>query len=204
MQKLKCLLSLFRKWHINSNHDNMHITYFYNKGHSMTKTFPSFLTTKQNFLDTENIHISNIQVESESYEYEAVTCTYNKQTIKFRKAKITPTKTGQFVTIWKRNTPKTIAPYDITDNIKFVIIYVESDTKKGIFIFPQSVLIKYNIFSQNNIGGKRAIRVYPAWDNPTSKQAQATQKWQITYFIDHTNKNNIQKLLIQNLELKHN
>ncbi|GJM68894.1 hypothetical protein HMSSN036_11100 [Paenibacillus macerans] len=27
-----------------------------------------------------------------------------------------------------------------------------------------------------------AIRVYPGWENPTSKQAIETQKWQLAYF----------------------
>lgn len=30
-----------------------------------------------------------------------------------------------------------------------------------------------------------AIRVYPSWDNPTSKQAIATQKWQSEYFMNY-------------------
>ncbi|WP_303966072.1 MepB family protein [Sporosarcina ureae] len=29
-----------------------------------------------------------------------------------------------------------------------------------------------------------ALRVYPAWDQPTSKQAMNTQKWQLPYFVD--------------------
>jgi len=28
-----------------------------------------------------------------------------------------------------------------------------------------------------------AIRVYPSWDTPTSKQAIATKKWQSPYFV---------------------
>lgn len=28
------------------------------------------------------------------------------------------------------------------------------------------------------------IRVYPAWDRPISKQAIATQKWQLGYFVE--------------------
>ena len=29
-----------------------------------------------------------------------------------------------------------------------------------------------------------AIRVYPKWENPTSKQAIKTQKWQLAYFVE--------------------
>ncbi|WP_414839153.1 MepB family protein [Carnobacterium sp. TMP28] len=28
------------------------------------------------------------------------------------------------------------------------------------------------------------IRVYPIWDNPTSKQALKTKLWQLPYFVD--------------------
>ena len=28
------------------------------------------------------------------------------------------------------------------------------------------------------------MRVYPSWDNPDSKQALKTQKWQLPYFVD--------------------
>lgn len=42
-----------------------------------------------------------------------------------------------------------------------------------------------------------AIRVYPSWENPTSKQAIETQKWQLEYFVELQSTNNllIQKLL---------
>ena len=33
-------------------------------------------------------------------------------------------------------------------------------------------------------GGKRAIRVYPPWDNELNKQAQKTQAWQLNYFLE--------------------
>lgn len=29
-----------------------------------------------------------------------------------------------------------------------------------------------------------AIRVYPSWDKPVSKQAIKTQSWQLEYFIE--------------------
>ncbi len=36
-----------------------------------------------------------------------------------------------------------------------------------------------------------AIRVYPSWDKLTNKQAITTQKWQIPYFIDITDKTKV-------------
>ncbi|MDC2865793.1 MepB family protein [Bacillus sp. BP-3] len=42
-----------------------------------------------------------------------------------------------------------------------------------------------------------AIRVYPRWENPTSKQAIEAQKWQLEYFVGMNNTNSlpIQELL---------
>ncbi|WCM59207.1 MepB family protein [Paenibacillus polymyxa] len=45
-------------------------------------------------------------------------------------------------------------------------------------------LIKHKILSSKGEGGKRAIRIYPPWDTPTSLQAQKTQTWQLKYFLN--------------------
>lgn len=37
--------------------------------------------------------------------------------------------------------------------------------------------------------GKMGIRVYPRWDTPVNNQALATQKWQLSYFIDISDNN---------------
>lgn len=36
-----------------------------------------------------------------------------------------------------------------------------------------------------------AIRVYPKWDSPDSKQAKKTQEWQLRYFVDLSNPNKL-------------
>uniref|UniRef100_UPI00403F9B42 MepB family protein n=1 Tax=Paenibacillus sp. FSL K6-1318 TaxID=2975291 RepID=UPI00403F9B42 len=45
-------------------------------------------------------------------------------------------------------------------------------------------MLQRDIISNQDKGGKRAIRVYPPWGNPTSKQALKTQQWQLEYFMD--------------------
>lgn len=49
----------------------------------------------------------------ESSEYGAFIFSLNTIQIEFRVAKITPTKNGHFVTLWKRSEKGPIAPYDI-------------------------------------------------------------------------------------------
>jgi SAM-dependent methyltransferase len=57
----------------------------------------------------------------ESKEYGACTFELNGMIIQQRISKITPTKIGQFVTIWKRNMDGITEPFDNSDNFDFVI-----------------------------------------------------------------------------------
>ncbi len=122
--------------------------------------------------------------EPESSEYDACRFSLNGHIIAFRVAKTTPTKVGQFVTIWKRPTAKDeIAPLDISDSVDFVIVCVSSKTHRGQFIFDQKILLEKHIMSQGAKEGKRAFRIYPPWTIPLSREALKTQKWQLSYFF---------------------
>ncbi|MCD0466578.1 MepB family protein [Flavobacterium sp. ENC] len=139
--------------------------------------------------------------EGESAEYSAYRFQLNGKNICYREAKITPTKTGQFVTLWKRNqSSKTIEPFDASDAIDYVIVSVRKNELSGQFIFPKSVLLAKGIFSTAAKEGIRATRVYPPWDQTTSKQAQKTQQWQLDYFYEIqldscTDLNHVKRLL---------
>lgn len=144
---------------------------------------PKDLTLIQKILfDNCNFEINRLTLEAESLEYGACTFVLNNLNILFRTAKITPTKTGQFVTLWKRINQGPIQPFDTSDSIDLFIISTRKDNHFGLFIFPRSVLITKEIVSDEKVG-KRAIRVYPPWDITTNKQAQKTQKWQLNYFL---------------------
>jgi hypothetical protein len=128
--------------------------------------------------------ISNIEIEKESSEYCAYRFEINHKKIIFRQAKITPTKTGQFVTLWKRKADKSpIEPFEIADDIDFFVINVKTKTRFGQFVFPKSILVEKGIVSDKK-EGKRAIRVYSPWNLTENKQAQRTQKWQLNYFLE--------------------
>ena len=129
--------------------------------------------------------------EPESTEYGAHTFILNDFSIRFRVAKITPTKIGQFVTLWKRIGNGPIQPYDISDPVDFFIISTRKDSNFGQFVFPKSVLSEQGVLSIYGQGGKRGIRVYPPWDQTLNRQAQNTQKWQIKYFIELSNNSKI-------------
>lgn len=125
--------------------------------------------------------------EKESAEYGAYSFELNGFSVKYRVAKITPTKAGLFVTLWKRMDNGPIMPYDILDPIDFFVISVRKDNHFGQFIFPKSILRDQDVLSMNTEGGKRAIRVYPPWDTALNRQAQKTQKWQMEHFLELSN-----------------
>ncbi|SEC99472.1 hypothetical protein SAMN04490185_2521 [Pseudomonas frederiksbergensis] len=122
--------------------------------------------------------------EEESAEYGACRFSLNGQVIVFRVAKTTPTKMGQFVTLWKRPTPTSeIAPLDSSDGVAFVVVSVADETHRGQFVFDREILAAKGVMSIDGEGGKRAIRVYPPWSRPVAKRAVRTQQWQMKYFL---------------------
>lgn len=131
-----------------------------------------------------NLNVSDIIEEQESKEYSACSFMINCKKAQFRVAKITPTKIGQFVTFWKRSDAGPIAPFDMNDSVDLFIVMTKTESKQGQFVFPKEALYRHGFISSQNIGGKRAMRVYPSWDKPDNKQAIKTQEWQLKYFFD--------------------
>lgn len=138
---------------------------------------------KELVYDVCGLEFKNVQLHSESTEYAACSFDLNGNKIEHRCSKITPTKIGQFVTIWKRNNEGITTPFDVSDGIDFIIITTRSGDHFGQFVFPIAVLVEKDIVSRNGKGGKRGICVYPSWDMPTSKQAMASQEWQSKFFL---------------------
>jgi len=122
--------------------------------------------------------------DKESIEYEASTVVIGDLNALFRIGKITPKKSGQFVTLWKRANSGKIVPYDSTDPFELVIISVAFEKQLGQFVFPKNVLVKQKIISENHQGGKLAFRIYPPWDTVPNKQGKKSQTWQCEYFFE--------------------
>lgn len=139
--------------------------------------------------------ISDFQFEAESKEYDACRFNLNGRKIISRTSKVTPKKTGQFVTFWKRNENGLIEPLEENESFDFYIINLRSEKKFGQFVFPKSVLVTKGIISTPNKEGKRGFRVYPIWDIALNKQAKQTQKWQLNYFYEINDATDIKKVL---------
>ena len=131
--------------------------------------------------------ITNQVVDQECEEYLGLNFNIDQLSIKFRKAKITPKKTGQFVTLWKRDSEDQTTPFNVNDNFDFYIIAAKQGNNFGFFLFPKSVLSQNKILTNGKSEGKRGFRIYPDWTKPGSKQAEKTKSWQTKYFIDLTN-----------------
>lgn len=148
--------------------------------------------------NTLNIKLTNLIKDQECEAYLGYSFHLESLRIKYRKAKITPTKTGQFVTLWKRNVEgKTIAFHEV-DPFDFYLIETKKDMQHGLFVFPKKVLVQQQILSSIK-EGKRGFRVYPIWDVAENKQAKKTQVWQSNYFINFNQDNEKLKECFQNI-----
>ncbi|MGF1636290.1 MAG: MepB family protein [Cyclobacteriaceae bacterium] len=146
---------------------------------------------KELVYDECGFELKNLKIHPEGKAYGACSFELNGLTIDHRLAKITPKKTGQFVAIWKRNKSGETEPYDINDDLDYLIITVKSGHNLGQFIFPKSVLAEKQIITKNGIEGKLGIRVYPPWDSVTNNQAEKTQSWQTKFFVNISDKESI-------------
>lgn len=140
-------------------------------------------TAKELVYDPCGYDLKNLTIHTEGSAYSACSYELAGKIIEYRASKITPSKTGQFVTIWRRNKEGITQPHDSSEEMDFIIISSGKDDNFGLFIFPKSVLLSKGIISQNGEGGKRGIRVYPPWDMVSNKQAEKTQSWQKKYFV---------------------
>ncbi len=146
-------------------------------------------SAKELVYDPCGYDLKKLTIHTEGSAYSACSYELAGKIIEYRTSKITPLKTGQFVTIWRRNNEGITQPLDNSDKMDFIIISSIKGDDFGLFIFPKSVLLSKGIISQKGVGGKRGIRVYPPWDMVSTKQGEKTQSWQIKYFVwvkDHS------------------
>ncbi|MGY3189804.1 MepB family protein [Lysinibacillus sp. TE18511] len=131
-----------------------------------------------------NLTIKNIREETQNSDYGAGIFQLNSKSVRFRVAKITPTKIGQFVSFWEKDEANKNQAFSYDNATDLLVINTFNDNGDfGQFVFPKEILLQQNILRTSNTKGKMAIRVYPGWDTPTSKQAIATQEWQLPYFF---------------------
>ncbi|WP_109699136.1 MepB family protein [Chitinophaga deserti] len=128
--------------------------------------------------------ITDIVKDAESEEYHGydLQCNNNIR-IKFRLAKLTPKKVGNFVALWKRSSAGVTEPFEHDDPFDYYLVAVQSENTYGLFFFPKYVLAKNGILTHEGKEGKRGFRLYPDWVKAPNRQAEKTQLWQSPFFI---------------------
>ncbi|MEU0506415.1 MepB family protein [Nocardia sp. NPDC005998] len=130
------------------------------------------------------LEISAAVPETDNAEYGAFVSRVGRGLVRFRVGKLTPTKVGLFVTVWKRAADGAGEPYAAEDDIDLLVITAREGQRFGQFVFPKAALIEHGIVSVAGRGGKRGFRVYPPWSATQNSQAMRSQKWQCDYFLD--------------------
>jgi hypothetical protein len=98
---------------------------------TLNKMPGDLLIARHLLYDNCGLELTDFKSAIESVEYAACTFRLNGMAIQHRSSKITPTKTGQFVTIWKRNQQEITEPFNIEDVVDFVIITARSEANLG-------------------------------------------------------------------------
>lgn len=152
----------------------------------------------ENFYSPAGLKVESVQEEPQNAEYGAGVFQLNAASIRFRVAKTTPAKTGQFVVFWEKDEDSKNRAFSCEDAPDLLVIntFHPVTGELGQFVFPKDVLKRHLVLAAEGSKGKMAMRVYPDWDTATSKQAIAAQKWQLPYFsrMDPMNDQHIQTL----------
>lgn len=126
---------------------------------------------------------ADIVAQPESAEYCGHILTLAGRRAVFRSAKTTPTKAGQFVTLWQRSDEGPIRPFDTNDGVELFVVQAGFGAGLGQFVFPTSALVRHGVVSVDGQGGKRAMRVYLPDVECGNAQSRRTQAWQCEYFL---------------------
>jgi hypothetical protein len=169
--------------------------------------FESFLNSElvpAGYSVTKNVRLDPVP---ESIKYEGLIFALNDWDIIYRKGKVTPDRPGAFLAVWRRPIKSNInsnkpVPF-IFDELDYLFVQVEkrsneidgknldNRSKKGMFIFPVSLLIDKGIVASSKSKGKTGFRVFPPWTQDRgvvgtkvfSGSGKKTQCWQLPYFL---------------------
>lgn len=90
--------------------------------------------------------MTNLKLNPESSKYSACSFELNGQKVEQITSKITPSKTGRFIAIFKRNKKGIITPFDILDPVDFIIITSKGGDNVGNLFFRKWYLQKKELF----------------------------------------------------------
>ncbi len=137
-----------------------------------------------------------VDAVAENSKYDALNFSLNDKRIVYRKGNVTPDRPGAFLSIWQRpifETSNGNKPIPLkSDELDYLIIQVEDEFERGMFIFPVEILKEKGIIASATKKGKTGFRVFPPWSQDRgavgtkvfSESGKKTQRWQLPFFIE--------------------
>ncbi|MGO4860170.1 MepB family protein [Arthrobacter sp. 2MCAF14] len=125
-----------------------------------------------------------VQVEEQNSDYESGAARIGNEQWRIRTARITPTKPGAFVAVWKRGEGGSTRPFTAEESMSGLLVFVEGQERFGVFQFTKAHLISLGYVSSDLHPGKRGFRVYPAWCTDLNPQASRSQRAQGAAFSE--------------------
>jgi len=123
-----------------------------------------------------------VRAEEQGSDYEAAVADLDGADWRVRTARITPTKPGAFVAVWRRDPSGATEPFDIGDSTAGLLVLVPAASRFGAFRFPLDRLGELGVYSTPTSSGKRGFRLYPPWCSDLNPQARRTQEKQAPFF----------------------
>ncbi len=127
-----------------------------------------------------------IEVEEQNSDYESGVARIGNERWRIRTARITPTKPGAFVAVWKRGEGGSTRPFTADESMTGLLVFVEEQERFGVFQFTKTHLVSLGYVTSDVHPGKRGFRVYPVWCTDLNPQASRTQRAQGAAFAELT------------------
>lgn len=124
--------------------------------------------------------------EPDNAAYSAAILTVGDVRLRVREARVTPTKPGAFVSVWRRSPHGGAEPFPAADAVAGLLVLVADSPLAGVFHFTPEHLAALGVTSTPTTPGKRGFRVYPPWCDGLNPQASRTQRAQAAAFINLT------------------
>lgn len=133
--------------------------------------------------------VGAVTAEEQNSDYESGLARIGEELWRIRTARVTPSKPGAFVALWRRNPSGETEPFSASETtVSGALIFVSERAdgagRTGVFRFTRDHLSELGVLSSPARPGKRGFRVYPPWAQELNRQAARTQAAQATAFTE--------------------
>lgn len=125
---------------------------------------------------------ASVAPEEQNSDYESGLVSIEGERWRLRTGRVTPTKPGAFVAVWRRSEQGSTEPFPAADSTAGLLVFVVDRERRGVFRFTNERLSVLGITRSDKHPGKRGFRVYPAWCSGLNPQASRSQTAQAPAF----------------------